>query len=319
MQSTSKCPVCCHPRYRDLFELRDRLFRVTESRLTLRECTACGLLYIDPMPAEDEIGALYPPTYWMGSGDAPGSGVLAAARERYRRFVLGSHRRFVRPVVERQVREGRWVGLLDVGCGDGSTLESFATRPCMGLDRSKHAARAVRERGLASVRGLLAPTPFRREAFSIVTMFHVLEHLPQPQLYLERAREVLTKDGTLIVQVPNADSWQAKLLRSHWQGFDPPRHLVNFSTKTLWATIEGAGFRIVGESHFSLRNNPAALAMSLAPGLYPPVRSGRGESALVGAFADLAFFLLTLASIPFAVAESMTGHGAAVMVRCTPT
>jgi len=318
MRSSSQCPVCRDPRYQELFGLRDRLFRVTESSFTLRECAGCGVLYIDPMPAEEEIEALYPASYWMGAGDPPRGKALRNLRERYRRIVISSHRRIVRSVVDRQMREGRWAGLLDVGCGDGSALESFACRPCTGLEISPQAARAVQTRGLGSVRGLLAPAPFRREAFSLVTMFHVLEHLPRPQIYLESAREILTKDGTLIVQVPNADSWQARLLRSRWQGFDPPRHLVNFSARTLRALLESAGFRVVAESHFSIRDNPACLAMSLAPGLYPPARVGGPAEGLTGALADLAFLTLTLASTPFAVAESLVGRGAVVMARCTP-
>jgi SAM-dependent methyltransferase len=270
------------------------------------------------MPDDDEIEALYPPTYWVGAGNRPRGGALATARERYRRIVLRSHRRFVQPVIDRQMREGCWAGLLDVGCGDGSTLESFASRPCTGLDNSLQAARAVRTRGLGSVRGLLAPSPFRREAFSVVTMFHVLEHLPRPQLYLEAAREVLTKDGTLIVQVPNVDSWQARILRNRWQGFDPPRHLVNFSMRTLGATLERAGFRVVDESQFSIRDNPAFLAMSLAPGLYPPARGCGPEPGPGEAVAEVAFFLLTLLSMPFAMAESLAGRGGVVMVQCRP-
>ena len=59
-------------------------------------------------------------------------------------------------------------------------------------------------------------------------MFHVLEHLYDPRAYLAAAHELLAPDGRLVVQVPNAASWQFRLLGRAWNGVDVPRHLFDF-------------------------------------------------------------------------------------------
>ena len=122
------------------------------------------------------------------------------------------------------------------------------------------------------------------------------------------------------LQVPNADSWQAKLLGRRWGGYDVPRHLVNYSARTLRSTLEQHGFTVTAENHHSLRDNPTTLANSLVPGLYPPSRMARraGPDGLGGTLANLAYLGVTLASMPFCLLEAACGAGASVMLRAQP-
>jgi len=81
-----------------------------------------------------------------------------------------------------------------------------------GLDSSREAAAVAWKR--QRVPAVCAD--WQRSAaagsFAGITMFHVLEHLPDPRAYLVAARELLAPDGRLVVQVPNAASWQFRLL-----------------------------------------------------------------------------------------------------------
>jgi SAM-dependent methyltransferase len=279
-------------------------------------CRSCDLEFQAPALAREEIASFYPSGYWVGppEGDAR-AGPLARATEAYRRLVLRDHVRFVGGVVERQQAAGTWRGLLDVGCGDGSFLTALGAKPATGLDWSLDAVRAVRARGFASVRGGLEATPFAAGAFSAVTMFHYLEHVSPARPLLDGVRRLLSTEGRLVVQVPNADCWQRALLRSRWAGYDPPRHLVHYTTATLRRTLEQNGFEVVRVTHASLRDNPTTLANSLAPSLYPPARASRGRDGWLG---SLAYLGLVLASTPFALLESAFGHGAAVMMEARP-
>ena len=96
-------------------------------------------------------------------------------------------------------------------------------------------------------------------------MFHVLEHLYDPGAYLEAAHRLLRPDGRLVIQVPNAGCWQMTLLGEHWAGIDIPRHLFNFRLRDLEVLLDACGFEIARTKFFSLRDNPAGLATSLAP------------------------------------------------------
>ena len=296
-----------------LWEVGDRLFATTDRRVQVLRCAGCGLEFQAPLLSRDEIASFYPAGYWVGDA---GTGRLSRATEAYRRFVLRDHVRFVRDVVGRQRAAGTWRGLLDVGCGDGSFLTALGARPAVGLDWSRDAVHAVLSRGFASVRGGLAATPFVPGAFSTVTMFHYLEHVSPARPSLDAVRRLLSADGRLVVQVPNADCWQRALLRSRWAGYDPPRHLVHYTTATLRRTLERNGFEVLRVTHASLRDNPTTLANSIAPSLYPPARAARGRDGWAG---SLAYLALVLASTPFALVESARGRGAAVMMEARPS
>ena len=242
--------------------------------------------------------------------------------ETYRRLMLYTHVRWVRPIVRRQRRTGGRVRLLDVGCGDGLFLEGcgIPLGRTAGLDCSLAAVRAAGKRGVGAVRGSLLDFPFAEKTFSIVTMFHVFEHLTRPDAHLRAVRRMLTQDGDLLIQVPNADSLQAGLFKGRWAGFDPPWHLIHYSPETLKEVLRRNRFKVIRCAHFSLRDNAAMAARSLFPEIYPPVRAIRETSkSSIGAWgADLLFFSAVTALQPFAMLEGFLGRGAAVMVHAKP-
>jgi SAM-dependent methyltransferase len=312
-----RCPGCGQEQGRLLWEVGDRLFATTRRRFEVLRCAACALEFQGPPLSREEIASFYPPGYWVGPPEAAAAERrLARATEAYRRFVLRDHVGFVRRVVEGQRERGTWRGLLDVGCGDGSFLSALGARPAVGLDWSLEAVRSVRARGFAAVRGGLEAAPFAPGAFSVVTMFHYLEHVSPARPSLDAVRRLLSPHGRLVVQVPNADCWQRTLLRARWAGYDPPRHLVHYTTATLRRTLEQHGFEVLRVTHASLRDNPTTLANSVAPSLYPPARAARGRHGWLG---SLAYLGLVLAGTPFALLESACGRGAAVMMEAKPT
>ena len=318
-EAVSPCPGCGAAESRLLWTLGDRLFRTTTRRFDLHRCPSCSLEFLNPAPRPEELPAFYPEGYWVGPSDRQGDrGLRGRLTEAYRRVVLFDHVRFVRAVVERQRREGRFVGLLDVGCGDGSFLEGLGARPGAGMDWSQNAARAVLARNFPALRGHVEALPVRDGAFSVITMFHVLEHLARAEPCLEAVRRALAPGGSLVIQVPNSACWQRRLLGGRWAGYDPPRHLVNYSTKTLAETLERSGFEVLRRTQFSLRDNPTTLANSLAPGLYPPARATAVGGGLSEWGANLAYLGLVLAGLPFTWLESALGRGAAVMMEARP-
>jgi hypothetical protein len=154
-----------------------------------------------------------------------------------------------------------------------------------------------------------------RRRFGVVTLFHVLEHLPDPRAGVRYAASLLDPGGSLVLQVPNAASFQARLFGIRWYGLDVPRHLLNFTPSALERVLRDCGFEIRRTSHFSLRDNPQALASSLLPALDPmasKVRVGRRRAALVR---ELAYLGLVVGALPFALLESLLGRGGSIMVE----
>ena len=210
--------------------------------------------------------------------------------------------------------------ILDVGCGGGLFGRMLAERghQVIGLDYSRDAAAvAWRVNRMPVVCGELSQAPLPHSRFAAVTMFHVLEHLYDPAAYVRAARDLLVPEGRLIVQVPNAGCWQFRLLGARWNGLDIPRHLTDFRSGDIQTLIEECGFELLRTKHFSLRDNPAGLASSLAPGLDPMARRiRRSDRSAAGALTkDALYFALVAASLPFTVAEAAFGSGSTIMLE----
>ncbi|MEJ7605671.1 MAG: class I SAM-dependent methyltransferase [Bryobacteraceae bacterium] len=253
----------------------------------------------------------YPQNYWF---DVEG-GTAAELEGIYRKVVLRDHVGFVLSALK-----GVPGPVLDVGCG-GALLPRLLREQghrILGLDFSEQAALvATKSNGVPVVVGDLSRAPLARHSLGMITMFHVLEHLYDPASYLSSAHDLLRGDGRLIIQVPNAASWQFLLLGERWNGLDVPRHLVNFRTSDLDALLQHCGFEVLRHKHFSLRDNPAGLATSLAPDLDPMARRVRktSETKRIRLLKDLAYFGLVLASLPFTLLEAACRAGSTVMVE----
>lgn len=294
----------------------DRLYGTTSETFSVVECRECRLIRLYPWPSPQEIKDYYPDNYWFD----PSAGHADQLADLWRRFVLRDHVNFVRRAIEDSGLEGP---ILDVGCGGGLFLRELHLPPgrVFGLDFSIDAARvAWATNGVPVACGALPRSPFRRGAFSAITMFHVLEHLYDPAAYLEAAHRLLAPGGRLVVQVPNAASWQFLLFGEAWNGLDIPRHLIDFKEQDLVNLLEYSGFEVLRRKHFSLRDNPAGLASTLAPQLDPMARRIRriNESGRLRLFKDLTYLALVLASIPFALLEAACRAGSTIMLEAKP-
>src|SRR5450759_2295888 len=204
----SSCLMCGGGGLTTLFHGSDRLYRTTTKQFSVVRCNQCGLLRLDPTPTPEELGSYYPDNYWF----VPGESAASRLEEAYRRVVLRDHVRFVARALADSTARGP---LLDVGCGGGLFLGMMRQRGLrvVGLDFSREAAGiAWRRQQVPALAGDLERAPLRAGSFAGLTMFHVMEHLYHPRAFLRAAHELLAPDGRLVVQVPNAASWQARLL-----------------------------------------------------------------------------------------------------------
>jgi SAM-dependent methyltransferase len=309
----SACLVCGSERVAALFLASDRLYHTTAKEFAVVRCGECGLVRLDPHPGPEELRRYYPDNYWF----SPDETAASRMEEAYRRLVLRDHVRFV----SRALRSSRARGpLLDVGCGGGLFIGMMRERgfAVIGLDSSREAAAiAWRQQQAPAVCADMENAPLRPGSLAGVAMFHVMEHLYDPRAYLMAARNLLAADGRLVVQVPNAASWQFRLLGCAWNGVDVPRHLFDFRDRDVERLLEGCGFEVVRRKYFSLRDNPAGLASSLAPSLDPMARRVRRipESAGARLAKDLVYLALVVTALPFTLVEAAFRAGSTVMIE----
>jgi len=214
--------------------------------------------------------------------------------------------------------------LLDIGCGSGIfvKLAREAGFDAHGLDMAQRAISEGRDAGIdqlfCSTEEELRQTG---ERFDIVTMFHTLEHVIDPFQYLKRVRGLLKKPGSLIVQVPNRGSLQARVYGARWYGLDCPRHVCNYNRYSLLYLLGRCGFRIRRIRHFSLRDNAAAIVSSALPGLDPmsgkvrALQSVGDAGGLPEILKEAVYFGLVLGAQPLALLEAALQRGGTITVH----
>lgn len=303
---TAECPLCGADS-QPAGEFDDLFFRVARGRYGYRRCLRCDCTFQWPAPGRDQLAGFYPSTYFW---DPSSRGALAKFERAYKRFVLGGHVRFFRKCLPTMGR------VLEVGCGTGSFLQRLRALgfDVAGVELSEYAADfAKRSYDLPIFCGDLEAFE-SAEPFDAVCAYHVLEHVARPVEFVERVGQLLRPGGTLVLQVPNSESWQSRVFGRRWYGLDPPRHLVNYGAGSLRELLARCGFTVTREQHYSMRDNAPAIASSLAPWLDPMAARCRGRRGLLLALGEAVYLGLVVLAQPLAIAEAVAGRGGSLTV-----
>jgi len=101
-----------------------------------------------------------------------------------------------------------------------------------------------------------------KKKFDIITLWHMLEHIKSPESYLQKIHELLEKDGLLVVEVPNFNSWTSVLIKNYWLALDLEHHQNFFTPATLSNLLKKYNFKIKKISTFSLEYSAFTSAQS---------------------------------------------------------
>ena len=193
-------------------------------------CVPCGFVYLNPRPDDGELARHYPA---FAHAATPRLTDIPAA------FLwrIGQ--------IERRAGSGR---LLDVGCGDGRFLAAVLQRgwDVCGLDNSPGAIQAARQQlGDRVTLTTLREASYPPDSFDVVSLFEVLEHLPDVLGHLREISRLLKPGGLICLSVPNFASLERVVFGRWWAGLDVPRHLQQFTPKSLRFFLERAGFEVL--------------------------------------------------------------------------
>jgi 2-polyprenyl-3-methyl-5-hydroxy-6-metoxy-1,4-benzoquinol methylase len=134
--------------------------------------------------------------------------------------------------------------LLDVGAGTGDFLlrAKKSGWAVQGVEPNHDARLRAEEKGLG-LNTRLHSLPNKK--FAVITLWHVLEHLPNLEKQIENLVSRLTEKGTLVIAVPNYKSYDAEHYGPHWAAFDVPRHLWHFSKESIQCLFANYGLKVV--------------------------------------------------------------------------
>lgn len=220
------------------------------------ECQACGQAWVCPGLNMEELDRYYPPGYisFPTAIEDEKSAVQRIARQ------FGVEKR-ARRVIQRTAKPGK---VLDIGCATGIFLNAMKQQgwECYGIEPSTYAAQYAASRfGIEVFNGFLAECPYEDEFFDAVTLWDVLEHLPDPREELARVWQLLKPGGLLVVSMPNSSSWERRTFGKYWAGWDIPRHFYIYNDKTISRMLSEHDFTVQGISSFTGRHGVMALCV----------------------------------------------------------
>lgn len=151
--------------------------------------------------------------------------------------------------------------ILECGTGPGHLLgfmeEWFPEAAFYGLDNSPEAVSKAR-RGTKRTQYVLSSAeflPFFPRRFDTVLSFHMVEHLPEPQRFLQEAARVLRPGGILVLATPNPQGIGARLMKARWSGL-VPEHISLLPPGRWRELLVSCGFAILRDGTTGLSGVP---------------------------------------------------------------
>jgi 2-polyprenyl-3-methyl-5-hydroxy-6-metoxy-1,4-benzoquinol methylase len=232
------CPLCASDQPQRVYQLEDWQHGLG-GPFSLVRCGACGALYLTPRPSEVELARYYPRDYEPYQPHALTGGLWW--RRLPRLYGLDKRCR----AVTHLLASGR---LLDIGCAAGDfmvRMRQHGAWDVAGIEPDACAAQYARERyDLQVYTGRVDEVELPEAQFDVVTLWDVLEHLPQPGASLQRIARWLRPGGWLLLRTPDAASFYARAWGRYWAGLDAPRHLVVFDRTSLERLLMQSGFQV---------------------------------------------------------------------------
>ncbi len=129
-------------------------------------------------------------------------------------------------------QHGEVGSLLDVGAGTGDFLKVAKVKGWQvhGMEPNKNAAKLALKKGIDLKDSL---NDFEGKQFDVVTLWHVLEHIPDLEETILKLAALVKPQGALIIAVPNFKSFDARYYGKFWAAYDVPRHLWHFSKESM--------------------------------------------------------------------------------------
>lgn len=224
MNNYLSCPIC-------------KSNKITLTSSVIAECNNCGLKFIRDIQSSDFYRKIYDKNYFAGDVYKD-----YLKEESYRRSIFKSKIKLIRKHIPPK-------GIvLDIGCGMGFFLMEMEKEgyKIKGFEISEYASSiASRKLNTHVFSSDFLNTDCLHTQFDIVTLWDLLEHLPDPESYLKKISQIIKSNGVLIIETLNTSSLTAKLLKEKWPLYSPPYHIFYFTDKTISLLLKQAGFKLI--------------------------------------------------------------------------
>lgn len=230
------CPVCNSDQKKHFLDCVD--YTVSKKTFELQECSKCGFVFTSPRPQNEDLGAYYESEEYISHSNTK-KGLISRLYQSVRNRTLAQKLDIIN---SRQTKGA----LLDIGCGTGEFLNVVQQNgwKVRGIEPGDKARQSAINNYKLDVHPEEALKEVAPASMDVITMWHVLEHVPDLNGRLMELASILKKDGLLIIAVPNRNSHDAGFYGKHWAAYDVPRHLWHFRPQDIRALFAPHGFEV---------------------------------------------------------------------------
>ena len=242
METLNSCPVCKNGKYELFLSCVDHT--VSRETFAIVRCTSCGFKFTNPRPTENEIGKYYESEEYI-SHSGTSRGVVNKIYGLVRNYTIKKKVQLINDELRTKNHELRTI--LDIGCGTGEFLNACKQDGwnVTGIEPSEMARKHAKES--FGIDALLPEKLFEmnEKKFSVITLWHVLEHVHRLDETIDQIKKALLDKGVLIIAVPNCNSYDAKKYGAKWAAWDVPRHIYHFTKQDVEKLFGRFDFKLV--------------------------------------------------------------------------
>ncbi len=231
----NNCPLCNSGQFNLYIPAKD--FSVSKENFNIVECQQCSFRFTNPRPPEDRLGKYYESEDYI-SHTNKSNNLLNRIYKVARVYTIQEKSKLLR----KWSKKGN---LLDIGCGTGEFLQynKFIGWQVNGVEVNQQARKQAENKLSQTLLSSLDKVQEDKK-YQAITLWHVLEHVADLEETCTKIIKLLDTNGTLIVAVPNCESYDAGYYKEFWAAYDVPRHLYHFTKATMERLWEKYGLSI---------------------------------------------------------------------------
>jgi 2-polyprenyl-3-methyl-5-hydroxy-6-metoxy-1,4-benzoquinol methylase len=234
MTDVKKCPACGSHAFKPFLNCIDH--SISKELFNLITCDSCSLVITSPRPDDAALEKYYLSQSYI-SHTSKSTSLIDFLYLASRKFTLRKKVKLISKY------SGPTKSILDYGCGTGHFLQACKSDSWIisGIEPSDLARTKASELLQTQVKKSIGE---QTKKFEVITLWHVLEHIPEPDKIIEELKSRLTENGTIFIAVPNTKCYDAEKYKSTWAAYDVPRHLWHFNPGNMQALLSRLKMKI---------------------------------------------------------------------------